>query len=100
MNIFPHNDEPRIKHATDIACSCFRAGIRVKLTHLAGLPPKGDVSEWFDDGHTAEELKKIIDDAPWFLATETLTPEKEHIGKPSPLLPPGFSLPDKETPKE
>jgi hypothetical protein len=100
MNILPHNDEPGIKHATDVANLCLRAGIRVKLILLPGLPHKGDVSDWFDNDHTAEELKKIINDAPWLVATETLPLDKGHIDKPSQLLPPEFSLPDKEVPKE
>lgn len=61
--IIPDNDEPGEKHALDVARSCLRAGIRVRVLRLAGLPPKGDVSDWLDAGHPKDELLRLAKDA-------------------------------------
>lgn len=36
----------------------------VKILRLPGLPPKGDISDWFLMGGTAEELRRLVDEAP------------------------------------
>jgi RecA-family ATPase len=36
----------------------------VKIVRLPGLPPKGDVSDWLDAGHTKEELATIVQATP------------------------------------
>jgi biotin operon repressor len=40
------------------------AGLRVKRLALPGLPPKGDVSDWLDAGHSPDELAALADAAP------------------------------------
>ncbi|WEX76908.1 AAA family ATPase [Sinorhizobium numidicum] len=37
---------------------------------LPGLPPKGDVSDWLDAGHTVEELESICSSAPPIAAND------------------------------
>jgi hypothetical protein len=64
--VLPDNDAAGEKHAHAVAEHCHAAGLRVKILRLSGLPPKGDVSDWFAAGHTREELLALADDAPLF----------------------------------
>jgi DNA primase (bacterial type) len=61
VTIIPDNDEPGRKHAQQIAEQLQSSGCQIKLINLPGLPEKGDASDWFNQGHTAEELQKIIE---------------------------------------
>lgn len=45
------------------------APLQVKLIYLPGLPHRGDVVDWLDQGHSADELLALID------ATPTWDPE-------------------------
>ena len=38
----------------------------VRILDLEGLPPKGDVSDWLDQGHTKDELLELAAAAPPF----------------------------------
>ena len=38
----------------------------VKILELPGLPPKGDVTDWLNAGHTVEELLTLADQTPPF----------------------------------
>lgn len=61
--ILPHNDEPGEQHGQDVARSLLPVSATVKVVRLPGLPPKGDVSDWLDQGHTKEELESIVQQA-------------------------------------
>jgi putative DNA primase/helicase len=37
--------------------------MNVRIVELPGLPDHGDVSDWFDAGHTADELKGLVTEA-------------------------------------
>ena len=67
--ILPDNDLPGRGHAEAIASSCHAAGIIVKLVELPGLPPKGDVSDWLDAGHTRTDLIAIAAATPNYRST-------------------------------
>jgi len=54
--VIPDNDAAGMKHAREVADSCFVAGMRVKILVLEGLPEKGDVSDWLETGHTKDDL--------------------------------------------
>lgn len=54
--ILPDNDEPGLKHADEVLHSLKRAGLKAQVRQLAGLPPKGDVSDWLASGGDAAEL--------------------------------------------
>jgi hypothetical protein len=54
--ILPDNDEPGAAHATQVAKALEGIAAEVKVIKLAGLPPKGDVSDWLAAGGTAEKL--------------------------------------------
>jgi hypothetical protein len=65
--ILPDNDEPGRKHAELVAGHLKGKVGSVKVLHLAGLPEKGDVSDWLrgrDPEGAAEELCKLADGAP------------------------------------
>ena len=66
--VLPDNDEPGERHASAVATSCQSAGLRVSIVRLPGLPPKGDVSNWLDAGHTREELLEAAASAADFSA--------------------------------
>jgi hypothetical protein len=58
--ILPDNDEPGQKHAESIEQSLAGTARSVARLNLPGLPPKGDVSDWFDNGGTVDELLKLV----------------------------------------
>lgn len=58
--ILPDNDPAGENHAQAVATACQASGLGVKIVRLVGLPEKGDVSDWLDAGHTAEELREIV----------------------------------------
>lgn len=62
--ILPDNDEAGRKHAQQVARSLHGVARCVKVVELPGLPQKGDVSEWLDAGHNAEELNALAEAVP------------------------------------
>ena len=63
--IIPDNDEPGRRHAELVATSLHRTAASVQvLRSLPGVPEKGDVSDYFDQGGTMEELFKIAEELP------------------------------------
>jgi archaellum biogenesis ATPase FlaH len=69
--VIPDNDPPGQEHAEKVRASCCAVGLTVKIVALAGLPKKGDVSDWFQAGHTADELRATINRPP---ALQGITP--------------------------
>ena len=64
--ILPDNDNPGRKHAEQVARSLYGKVASVKILKLAGLPEKGDVSDWLkgkDPQSAAEELCKLSEAA-------------------------------------
>jgi hypothetical protein len=68
VRVIPDNDDPGREHAEKIAASLPGA----KIVNLPGLPHKGDVSDWLDAGHAADELRGI---------SESTTGEPEYDGR-------------------
>ncbi|MDP3939579.1 MAG: AAA family ATPase, partial [Deltaproteobacteria bacterium] len=64
--ILPDNDAPGRQYATAVARACRRHALQARVLALPGLPPKGDVSDWLDAGHTREELEALANVAPFF----------------------------------
>jgi len=62
--VLPDNDDAGRKHAADVARTCHAAGLVVKVVTLPGLPPKGDVSDWLDAGHTKDDLLALVKATP------------------------------------
>lgn len=82
--ILPDNDAPGDHHALMVARSCHMAGLEVRVVRLPDLTVKGDVSDWLDAGHTAEELRACLKGAlRWTPATAMVdddTPEETRDG--------------------
>ena len=57
------NDEAGRQHGRQVADSLKGVSANVRWLELEGLDDKGDVSDWLDDGHTIEELKRLAADA-------------------------------------
>lgn len=57
--VLPDNDDPGRRCARTIVAAATAAGIDARAVELAGLPPKGDVSDWLDAGHDASELERL-----------------------------------------
>jgi hypothetical protein len=64
------NDDPGRGHALDVARSLTGLAEDVRLVELPGLPAKGDVYDWFERGHTVEELKVLVRNTPAFGADD------------------------------
>jgi len=61
--ILADNDQPGQKHAEQIAAQ-LRGKVRaLRVVTLPGLPPKGDVSDYLDDGKNGADLTREIDQA-------------------------------------
>jgi putative DNA primase/helicase len=58
------NDDPGRKHAQAKAAVAFPVARSVKIIEFPELPKGGDVSDWIDRGHTADELNELSDGAP------------------------------------
>jgi putative DNA primase/helicase len=80
--LLPDNDDTGERHARAVAASLAGTAHRIKLVQLPGLPPKGDVSDWLDAGHTPEELINIAQATP-DLEDVTDTPEPEEGKAPT-----------------
>lgn len=62
--ILPDNDKPGRDHAETVAASCARHGSEARVVALSDLPAKGDVSDWFEQGGTIEQLLALYEEAP------------------------------------
>jgi len=58
--ILPDNDEPGRKHAAIVASALFNAAASVCVLELPELPARGDVTDWWNAGGTAEQLKELL----------------------------------------
>lgn len=71
--ILPDNDAPGRAHAAAIAQALTGRVADIRILELSGLPEKGDVSDWMDTGHTADELMALVEQTPPY----TGPPERE-----------------------
>ena len=62
--ILPDNDEPGKQYADKVSHDLLPVAASVKIVSLPGLPHKGDVSDWMDNGGSIEEMKRIVAEAP------------------------------------
>src|SRR5262245_7101689 len=46
-----------------VAASLNGVAVSLKVIELPGLPEKGDISDWLDQGHTKEELLQLVEQA-------------------------------------
>ena len=85
--ILPDNDEEGATYAAKVAQDLLGIAESVKVVDLPGLPEKGDLTDWLDAGHTAEEFFAVIGEA------EAMDPGQAWPEKPAPL---DIRLPDVE----
>ena len=62
--VLPDNDEPGRKHAANIYRQIKDIATDCRIVELPELPDKGDVSNWFGNGGTVEQLNILLMDAP------------------------------------
>jgi hypothetical protein len=88
--ILPDHDGPGRDHAVAAARSCHAASLMVRVVELAGLAPKGDVSDWLAAGHTRAELLALVDAAepyePSAPAVVPSTADTAGTSKPRPVI--------------
>ena len=65
--LLPDHDEPGRAHMAAIAQALQGRVGEVRLLELPGLPAKGDVSDWLNQGHTVAELQALAAAAPVFV---------------------------------
>ena len=61
--LLPDNDAPGHAHMRHVAQQLRNKVADLRIMELPGLPAKGDVSNWLDAGHTADELKALVEKA-------------------------------------
>jgi hypothetical protein len=83
--IVPDNDSVGRGHAQTIGNALTRAGCRVRILNLPGLPPKGDLSNWIAAGGTREALEALLagDAAP----EHVIAPEQQDATPAAPERP-------------
>lgn len=62
--ILPDNDKPGRDAAETRAVALHGVAHSTKVVHLPGLPEHGDVSDWLDAGHTIDDLRSLVEEAP------------------------------------
>lgn len=70
--VLPDNDEAGREHAEAIANSLLGIAKRIRVLLLPGLPPKGDVIDWLDQGHKIEQLVALAEEAPTWVKKSKL----------------------------
>lgn len=62
--ILVDNDDPGRKHGQDVAARLHGRAASVRVIELPGLPEAGDVFDWLDASHDAEDLDRLAAEAP------------------------------------
>ena len=58
--IIPDNDQHGREHAQQVATNLHGIAKNIKVVELPGVPEKGDLSDWLDQGHTKAELGELV----------------------------------------
>jgi hypothetical protein len=96
--ILADNDEPGRSHARQVAQSLQGIASSITILELPGLPEKGDVSDWLDQGHSVQELQELAEAADeWVPGSQSSIgedwPEPNALpmaGPPVPTIPPSM----------
>jgi putative DNA primase/helicase len=78
--IVPDNDEPGRAHARDVAAKLAGIAASIRILELPGLQPKGDVSDWIDQGGDAAELERLADAVAVHVTNPIGDPGKARVG--------------------
>jgi hypothetical protein len=83
--IVPDNDKPGREHAQQVALSLHGIAKNIKVVELPGVPEKGDLSDWLDQGHTKAELGELVKAATeWRPSPGDKQPQAAEPKKPEP----------------
>ena len=88
--ILPDADAPGRKHAEQVAASLRGVAASVKVLELPELAEKQDVSDWLDNGHSADELTELVKAAPEWTPPAT-QPVVTHTAADFPLTDTGLA---------
>ena len=75
--ILPDNDATGAEHGREVALRLHRVAKSVRVVNLPNLPPKGDVSDWFNAGHDSNDLAEIVAATPIWKPGRDRLPEPE-----------------------
>jgi putative DNA primase/helicase len=70
--ILPDNDKPGMKYAHQVAHSLHNKAKKIRTIELPGLPTKGDVTDWFNNGHTTEEFNALVEKTPYWAPNDNI----------------------------
>jgi len=81
--VIPDNDKDGHEHAQEVARSLAGKAARIRLLALPGLADKGDASDWFAAGGTAEGFNALVDQAPDWIDNGTQASDEtpQHSGR-------------------
>ena len=79
--ISPDNDKVGYKHAETVAKDVHEVTTELKIIKLPGLKEKQDITDWFKQGHTAEELLELIKNTNPFEISATPKTDEKVISK-------------------
>jgi hypothetical protein len=86
--LLPDNDNAGREHSARIAAALAGVARSIVTINLPGLPEKGDVSDWFNQGHTADDLIEL------YRVTPLNVPGQEPLAEPPPRNMRAQLLPD------
>ncbi len=75
--ILPDNDEAGRTKAEERARSLRAVGLPVRIVSLPGLPERGDVTDWAEDGGTLRELEELADAVPLWTSVDDAEEDEE-----------------------
>ena len=93
--ISPDNDAIGLEHSQKVAQEVYEVTAELKIIELTGLKEKEDITDWFNHGHTANELDQIVENTKHFEISEVQKTDKVVISKPKEV-----AKNSKETPAE
>lgn len=75
----PDNDAAGRGYARRAVATLLRLGVSVRVLELPGLSAGGDVSDWIEAGHGADELAALAERAPVAVDSQPTVPEREPL---------------------
>ena len=75
--LIPDNDDAGRSHMNQVGQSLMALASSIRILELSDLPEKGDVSDWFAAGHTADELASLIAQAPQWRLRAPFRPSED-----------------------
>jgi hypothetical protein len=59
--ILPDNDDSGRAHAANVVRNLAPLAAQIRVLHLQGLPPSGDISDWLDAGGSQSDLETLVE---------------------------------------